>query len=38
MIGSIGVGGGRKDEETAYEALQAVIGSQPPLAPTAPRN
>jgi uncharacterized protein GlcG (DUF336 family) len=36
MIGSIGVGGGRKDEETAYEALQAVIGSQPPLAPTQP--
>jgi glc operon protein GlcG len=36
MIGSIGVGGGRKDEETAFEALEAVIGPQPPLAPNQP--
>lgn len=36
MIGSIGVGGGSKDEEMAFEALEAVIGPQPPLAPTQP--
>src|SRR5581483_861911 len=36
MIGTIGIGGGRKDEEMAFEALEAVIGPQPPLAPTLP--
>jgi len=36
MIGSIGVGGGRKDEETAFEALEQVVGPQPPLAPATP--
>ncbi len=36
MIGTIGVGGGNKDEEMAFEALEAVVGPQPPLAPTQP--
>src|SRR5580698_2436037 len=37
MIGTIGVGGGSKDEECAYTALTAVVGPQPPLAsPTPP--
>jgi len=36
MIGSIGIGGGRKDEEMAFEALEAVIGPQPALAPNQP--
>ncbi len=36
MIGTIGIGGGRKDEEMAFEALEAVVGPQPALAPTLP--
>ena len=36
MIGAIGVGGGSKDEECAYEALTTVVGPQPPLAPPTP--
>jgi hypothetical protein len=36
MIGTIGIGGGSKDEEMAFEALEAVVGPQPPLAPTQP--
>ncbi|MEQ1946220.1 MAG: heme-binding protein [Bryobacteraceae bacterium] len=36
MIGTIGIGGGSKDEEMAFEALEAVVGPQPPLAPNAP--
>jgi uncharacterized protein GlcG (DUF336 family) len=36
MIGTIGVGGGSKDEECAYIALTAVVGPQPPLAPPTP--
>ena len=36
MIGTIGIGGGRRDEEMAFEALEAVVGPQPPLAPTIP--
>jgi glc operon protein GlcG len=36
MIGAIGVGGSNKDEECAYTALTAVVGPQPPLAPSAP--
>jgi len=36
MIGAIGVGGGSKDEECAYEALTQVVGPQPPLAPPTP--
>src|SRR5512143_1016406 len=38
MIGAIGVGGGSRDEECAYQALTSVVGPQPPLAgpPRAP--
>src|SRR6516162_3571883 len=36
MIGTIGIGGGSKDEEMAFEALEAVVGPQPALAPTQP--
>ena len=36
MIGAIGVGGGNKDEECAYEALTQVVGAQPPLAGPPP--
>ena len=32
----IGIGGGSKDEEMAYEALTAVVGPQPALAPNMP--
>jgi uncharacterized protein GlcG (DUF336 family) len=37
MIGTIGIGGGSKDEEMAFEALQAVIGNQPPLEVNPPK-
>src|ERR1700686_3532263 len=36
MIGAIGVGGGNRDEECAYQALTAVVGPQPPLAGPTP--
>jgi uncharacterized protein GlcG (DUF336 family) len=36
IIGTIGIGGGNKDEAMAFEALEAVVGPQPPLAPTQP--
>jgi uncharacterized protein GlcG (DUF336 family) len=36
MIGAIGVGGGTRDEDCAYEALTKVVGSQPALAPPTP--
>jgi glc operon protein GlcG len=36
MIGAIGVGGGSRDEDCAYQALIAVVGPQPPLAPNIP--
>jgi len=38
MIGAIGVGGGSRDEDCAYQALTSVVGPQPPLAgpPPAP--
>jgi uncharacterized protein GlcG (DUF336 family) len=37
LIGSVGVGGGNADEQCAYQALQQVLGPQPPLAaPPAP--
>jgi len=36
MIGAIGVGGGSKDEETAYQALTSVVGPQPALAGPPP--
>jgi uncharacterized protein GlcG (DUF336 family) len=32
LIGAVGVGGGRTDEECAYQALEKVLGPQPPLA------
>ena len=40
VIGSIGVGGGFmiNDEQCAYQALQKVLGPQPPLAPNQPPN
>jgi glc operon protein GlcG len=38
MIGSIGIGGGRKDEETAFQALEQVVGPQPPLAGPPPQR
>ena len=36
MIGTIGIGGGSKDEEMAFEALEAVVGPQPPLVVNPP--
>jgi len=36
MIGAIGVGGGSRDEDCAYQALTTVIGPQPPLAGPPP--
>jgi len=33
LIGAVGVGGGTADEQCAYQALQKVLGPQPPLAP-----
>jgi hypothetical protein len=36
MIGAIGVGGGNRDEDCAYQALTSVVGPQPPLAVNAP--
>jgi uncharacterized protein GlcG (DUF336 family) len=36
LIGAIGVGGGNADEQCAYQALQKVLGPQPPLTPAAP--
>src|SRR5579872_2768010 len=38
MIGVIGVGGGNKDEECAYQALTSVVGPQPPLAGPPPER
>lgn len=32
LIGAVGVGGGNADEQCAYQALQKVLGPQPPLA------
>jgi uncharacterized protein GlcG (DUF336 family) len=36
LIGAVGVGGGNADEQCAYQALQKVLGPQPPLAAAAP--
>jgi uncharacterized protein GlcG (DUF336 family) len=36
LIGAVGVGGGNADEQCAYQALQKVLGPQPPLAQAAP--
>lgn len=38
FIGAIGVGGSGFDELCAHDALQEVIGPQPPLTPDAPRR
>jgi glc operon protein GlcG len=38
FIGAIGVGGSGFDELCAHNALQAVIGPQPPLTPNLPRR
>jgi glc operon protein GlcG len=32
LIGAVGVGGGNADEQCAYQAMQKVLGPQPPLA------
>ncbi|MGH9692278.1 MAG: GlcG/HbpS family heme-binding protein [Candidatus Acidiferrales bacterium] len=37
LIGAIGVGGGNADEQCAYQALEKVLGPQPPLPKAAPR-
>src|SRR5437773_984142 len=36
LIGAIGVGGGNADEQCAYQAMQKVLGPQPPLAAATP--
>jgi glc operon protein GlcG len=36
LIGAVGVGGGNADEQCAYQAMQKVLGPQPPLATAAP--
>jgi uncharacterized protein GlcG (DUF336 family) len=36
LIGAVGVGGGNADEQCAYQALEKVLGPQPPLAQAAP--
>ncbi len=36
FLGAIGVGGSGFDEVCAHDALQAVLGPQPPLTPTLP--
>ena len=36
LIGAVGVGGGNADEQCAYQALQEVLGPQPPLSTAAP--
>ena len=36
LIGAVGVGGGNADEQCAYQALQKVLGPQPPLATAQP--
>jgi uncharacterized protein GlcG (DUF336 family) len=38
LIGAVGVGGGNADEMCAYQALQQVLGPQPPLATPAGRG
>ena len=36
LIGAVGVGGGNADEACAHQALEKVLGPQPPLAQAAP--
>lgn len=38
LIGAVGVGGGNADEQCAYQAMQKVLGPQPPLPPPAGRG
>ena len=38
LIGAVGVGGGNADEQCAYQALQQVLGPQPPLEAPAARQ
>ena len=38
LIGAVGVGGGNADEMCAYQAMQQVLGPQPPLATAAGRG
>jgi uncharacterized protein GlcG (DUF336 family) len=38
LIGAVGVGGGNADEQCAYQALEKVLGPQPPLVKQAPRQ
>lgn len=38
MIGAIGVGGGAKEEECAYQAVTQVVGAQPPMAGPPPKR
>src|SRR5438477_6993292 len=38
LIGAVGVGGGNADEQCAYQALQKVLGPQPPLEAPAARQ
>ena len=35
LIGAVGVGGGNADEQCAYQAMEKVLGPQPPLANAA---
>jgi uncharacterized protein GlcG (DUF336 family) len=36
LIGAVGVGGGNADEQCAYQAMQKVLGPQPPLTSANP--
>jgi hypothetical protein len=36
LIGAVGVGGGNADEMCAYQAMEKVLGPQPPLAAANP--
>lgn len=38
LIGAVGVGGGNADEQCAYQAMQKVLGPQPPLPQPAGRG
>ena len=36
LIGAVGVGGGNADEQCAYQAMEKVLGPQPPLTTATP--
>ena len=38
LIGAVGVGGGNADEQCAYQAMEKVLGPQPPLSQPAARG